>query len=74
MVLAGYMAFLDPPRILRRRPSRRRKLRLWLVKVLLGDNEIVTRGVCNWVGIHIAGLLTGAEANHERGRSGRGGG
>ena len=31
--------------------------------MLSGDNEIVTRGVCTWVGIHIEGLLNGADVD-----------
>jgi Mg2+-importing ATPase len=61
LVLVGYIAFLDPPkesavaaiRVLREHGVR--------VKVLTGDNEIVTRKVCRDVGLEVGHILLGAE-------------
>ena len=51
MVLAGYIAFLDPPKDSAKEAVEALKRSGVTVKVLSGDNEIVTRGVCKWVGI-----------------------
>lgn len=61
LVLAGYAAFLDPPKA--SAPDALRRLRDAGVRVtvLTGDNEWVTRHVCAAVGLPVAGLLTGAE-------------
>ena len=59
MVLAGYMAFLDPPKESAKKAIEALKRSGVKVKVLSGDNEIVNRGVCRWVGIQIDGLMTG---------------
>ena len=50
MVLAGYVAFLDPPKDSANEAVEALKRSGVTVKVLSGDNEIVTRGVCKWVG------------------------
>ena len=63
MVLAGYIAFLDPPKDSAKEAVKALKRSGVTVKVLSGDNEIVTRGVCKWVGIPIAGLMRGPEVD-----------
>ncbi|HET8563942.1 MAG TPA: magnesium-translocating P-type ATPase, partial [Candidatus Binatia bacterium] len=63
MVLAGYMAFLDPPKESAKEAIQALKRNGVTVKVLSGDNEIVTRGVCKWVGIRIEGLMTGPQVD-----------
>jgi Mg2+-importing ATPase len=61
MVLTGFIGFLDPPK-----PSAKQsidalqKLKVD-VKVLTGDNEIVTKKICKDVGISINSVLLGAE-------------
>ncbi|MBI5390334.1 magnesium-translocating P-type ATPase [Candidatus Woesearchaeota archaeon] len=61
MVLKGYIAFLDPPK------STAKKTIVLLnklgikFKVLTGDNEIVTRKICNDVGIDTTRIVTGDE-------------
>jgi P-type Mg2+ transporter len=57
------MAFLDPPKDSAKAAIEALKNGGVLVKLLSGDNEIVTRGVCTWVGIHIEGLLNGADVD-----------
>ena len=63
MVLAGYIAFLDPPKDSAKDAVDALKRSGVNVKVLSGDNEIVTRGVCKWVGIRIDGLMRGPEVD-----------
>jgi len=61
LVLSGYVAFLDPPKesaaeaieVLRRHGVQ--------VKVLTGDNEIVTRNVCRHVGLEVGHVVLGSE-------------
>jgi Mg2+-importing ATPase len=61
LVLTGYLAFLDPPKdtagkaieVLRQHGIR--------VKVLTGDNDLVTRKVCSEVGIHAEKILIGSQ-------------
>jgi Mg2+-importing ATPase len=61
LVLLGYIAFLDPPKDTAAAALKA----LWRhgvrVKVLTGDNEVVTRKVCRDVGLDASHLLLGAE-------------
>jgi Mg2+-importing ATPase len=64
LVLLGYIAFLDPPK-----ESAMEALRLLAragvrVKVLTGDNEIVTTKVCRDVGIDPKIVVSGSEIEH----------
>jgi Mg2+-importing ATPase len=61
LVFAGFAAFLDPPK-----PSAGLALKALAangvaVKIVTGDNERVTRHVCEQLGVPIQGLLTGTE-------------
>ena len=61
MILTGFIGFLDPPK-----PSAKASIealqKLGIsVKVLTGDNEIVTRKVCKEVGIPVNKILLGSE-------------
>jgi Mg2+-importing ATPase len=61
LVLKGYLAFLDPAK-----PSTKKVLNALEalgieVKILTGDNELVTKKICNDVGLSIKGLVTGIE-------------
>ena len=59
LVLKGYIAFLDPPKpTVRKTIEVLRKLGIEL-KVLTGDNDLVTKKICSEVGLDIKGLLTG---------------
>ena len=61
LVFRGFVAFLDPPK-----PSARkaieglRKLGISM-KILTGDNELVTRKICSEVGLEIHGVISGSE-------------
>ncbi len=59
LILKGYLAFLDPPK-----PTAKeiiKKLRELGIefKVLTGDNELVTKKICSYVGLDVKGLVTG---------------
>lgn len=59
LILKGYIAFLDPPKpTVRKTIEVLRKLGIEL-KVLTGDNDLVTKKICSEVGLDIKGLLTG---------------
>ena len=59
LVLKGYIAFLDPPKpTVKKTIEVLRKLGIEL-KVLTGDNDLVTKKICSEVGLDIKGLLTG---------------
>ena len=59
MVLIGYLAFLDPPKETTKQALKALKDHGVAVKVLTGDNELVTRSVCRQVGLEINELITG---------------
>jgi Mg2+-importing ATPase len=59
LILKGYVAFLDPPK-----PSAEKAIKMFKqygvqVKVLTGDNELVTRKICGDVGLDVKGMMTG---------------
>lgn len=61
LILLGYIAFFDPPK-----DSAAEAIRLLgeagvAVKVVTGDNGLVTRKVCHDVGISVKHLITGGE-------------
>ncbi|MDE2009249.1 MAG: magnesium-translocating P-type ATPase [Candidatus Omnitrophica bacterium] len=61
LVLKGYIAFLDPPKPTAKKTIEViRKLGIEL-KVLTGDNDLVTKKICSEVGLDIKGLLTGIQ-------------
>ncbi len=60
-VFAGFASFLDPPKQSAAAAiAALAKLGVG-IRILTGDNELVTRHLCEKVGIHVSGLLTGAE-------------
>jgi Mg2+-importing ATPase len=61
MILVGLITFIDPPK-----ESARESVELLArsgieLKILTGDNELVTRKTCELIGLPIKGVLTGAE-------------
>jgi len=63
MIFRGFVAFLDPPKPdVEKTIAELEKLGIKL-KILSGDNEFVTRKVCEEVKLKIDGLLTGAQIN-----------
>jgi Mg2+-importing ATPase len=61
LVLAGFAAFFDPPKDSAREALAQLRRCHVQVKVLTGDNEWVTRHVCEQVGLRVTHLLTGAQ-------------
>jgi len=61
LTLLGYVAFLDPPKESAGRAIAALRLHGIGVKILTGDNEIITRKVCADVGMPITGLVLGRD-------------
>jgi len=61
LVLAGYIAFLDPPKESAAEAIQALQNYGVAVKVLTGDNEAVTRHVCRKVGLPVDQVLLGSE-------------
>lgn len=61
LVLAGYLAFLDPPKETAKTAIRALKENGVEVKVITGDNAAVTRKVCKDVGIKVHDMLLGPD-------------
>jgi P-type Mg2+ transporter len=61
LVFAGFAAFLDPPKLGAGSTIEALGESGVAVKILTGDNERVTRHLCQELGIPIAGVLTGTE-------------
>jgi len=63
LILKGYIAFLDPPK-----PGVRETLKLLNelgieLKILTGDNALVTKNICDYVGIKFKGSVNGDNLN-----------
>ena len=61
LVLAGFAAFLDPPKESAAAALEALKKVGVAIKILTGDSDLVTRHVCAQLKIPVAGLLTGKE-------------
>jgi Mg2+-importing ATPase len=61
LVLTGYLAFLDPPKDSAAKAITALRQNGVTVKVLTGDNDLVTRKVCSEVGIHAEKILLGSQ-------------
>ena len=61
MALAGYMAFLDPPKESAKMAITALQGHGIAVKVVTGDNDIVTSKICREVGLKIEGMLLGSD-------------
>jgi Mg2+-importing ATPase len=61
LVLLGYIAFLDPPKDTAAAAIAALERDGVTVKILTGDNDIVTRKVCKEVGISVDRILLGSE-------------
>lgn len=61
MVLTGFIGFLDPPKP-SAKPAIKALMKLGVtVKVLTGDNDVVTRKICREVGIPVNHVLLGSD-------------
>jgi Mg2+-importing ATPase len=61
LVLTGYLAFLDPPKDTAKKAIEVLRQHGITVKVLTGDNDLVTRKVCSEVGILAEKIVLGRE-------------
>ncbi len=61
MTLVGYIAFMDPPKETTKAALEALNKHGVMVKILTGDNELVTKKVCKEVGLNIEGMLLGAD-------------
>ncbi len=61
MILLGYLAFFDPPKDSSKKAIKALKNSGVEVKILTGDNELVTRKVCRDVDIEITNMVTGRQ-------------
>ena len=61
LTLIGYIAFLDPPKESTAHALRALKEHGIAVKILTGDNELVTAKICREVGVEITGIKLGAD-------------
>ena len=61
LILTGYLAFLDPPKDTASKAIEALRQHGVTVKVLTGDNDLVTRKVCSEVGIHAEKIVLGRE-------------
>jgi Mg2+-importing ATPase len=61
MTLLGYLAFLDPPKETAAEALKRLKTLNVDVKILTGDNEIITAYICQQVGMPVDKILLGSQ-------------
>jgi P-type Mg2+ transporter len=61
LTLLGYMAFLDPPKETTQEALQLLKSLSVNVKILTGDNEIVTGYICKQVGMSVENILLGSQ-------------
>jgi P-type Mg2+ transporter len=64
LILTGYLAFLDPPKESASKAITALRQNGVTVKVLTGDNDLVTRKVCSEVGIHAEKILLGNQVEN----------
>jgi len=61
MVFLGFIAFLDPPKETARESIKLLERSGIKLKILTGDNEIVTKKICKELGIEVEGVVLGSE-------------
>jgi Mg2+-importing ATPase len=61
LTLLGYMAFLDPPKATATEALSKLNEHKVVVKILTGDNDIVTGTICRQVGLPVDHILLGPE-------------
>jgi len=61
LILTGYIAFLDPPKDSATQAIAELSRHGVTVKILTGDNEVVTRKVCKDVGLAVDRIVLGSE-------------
>ena len=63
MVLAGFLAFLDPPKESAKEAIEKLHQLHVDVKILTGDNDAVTRRICSQVNLPVEHIVLGSELN-----------
>jgi P-type Mg2+ transporter len=61
LVLNGFVTFLDPPLTDAKEVLNELRAKGVMVKILTGDNELVTRHVCEAVGLEVGRIVLGSE-------------
>jgi Mg2+-importing ATPase len=61
LIFCGYIAFLDPPKDSAAEALRQLRVHGVTVKILTGDNGMVTQKVCRDVGLEVEGVVLGEE-------------
>lgn len=61
LILVGYLAFLDPPKDSASQAIMALQEHGVTVKIITGDNDIVTRKICQEVDLQIDGILLGSQ-------------
>ncbi len=61
LILLGFIAFLDPPKDTAQEALSKLRKNGVEVKILTGDNELVTKRICKIVGLPIKGILLGSD-------------
>ncbi len=61
LVFSGFAAFLDPPKESAKKALKDLAESGVVVKIVTGDNELVTEHICKKLGLTITGILTGAD-------------
>jgi Mg2+-importing ATPase len=61
LILLGFLAFLDPPKDTASEALKRLHALNVDVKILTGDNEIITAYICKQVGMQVENLLLGSQ-------------
>ncbi|MEM0066413.1 MAG: magnesium-translocating P-type ATPase [Sulfolobales archaeon] len=61
MVFLGFLVFIDPPKETAREALKLLRGSGIEVKILTGDNELVTKKVCEYLGFNVKKVVTGSE-------------
>jgi Mg2+-importing ATPase len=61
LIFAGFVVFLDPPKVSAASALKALSDSGIAIKIVTGDSELVTRHVCETLGIPVTGILTGAQ-------------
>jgi Mg2+-importing ATPase len=64
MILCGFVTFIDPPKETARDSVRLLEQSGIELKILTGDNELVTKKICEEIGIEVKGVLSGDDVGH----------
>ena len=61
LIFFGFLAFLDPPKLSAEKALAELKNYGVQIKILTGDNELVTQKICKWVHLENTGTLLGPQ-------------